>query len=268
MTKLHRAAIAALLIALVGACSGGEDAAARPAAVTNAAEKTLAAGTARVVASVRTSGQPLSIEMDGVYDFERKRGDFSFDIDAAAMSGQTDGIADGATLYLDVGEEAIPGKRWVRVNAAETTPAGVGSVAAPTLQASPTTSLRYLDGAESVEKVGTEIVRQIRTTHYRMRIDVKRAAEANEDDVGDALDQIGDLELDAEAWIDDQGRLRRFEFTIPVGELPGATDAARGRLTITQDLFEFGADVDVELPPADQIAELSDLPPPPGPPPA
>lgn len=251
-----------MLVALPGCSRGDEPSADVPAAVVDAPRRTIAAGSARVAAWVESdAGAPnLGIEMDGVYDFGRQRGRFFFEIDGRGVSGLTEGIVDRSTLYLDIGEGVIPAKRWVRIGLGAPATDGVAATGVPSLQANPTTSLRYLAGAEDVTEAGKEIVRQIRTTRYRMRVDVERAARAEADAVGSALGEIGTLRLDAEAWIDDQGRLRRFEFTIPLNRLPGAPDSAAGTFKVRQELFEFGAEADMETPPPEQVGDLSEIP--------
>jgi hypothetical protein len=67
-----------------------------------------------------------------------------------------------------------------------------------------------------------------------------------------------------DVWLDSQGRLRRYEqVTDPANlKLPAQSQAAAmtaGAITIHVELFDFGSTVDVNLPPADQVADLSQL---------
>jgi hypothetical protein len=60
--------------------------------------------------------------------------------------------------------------------------------------------------------------------------------------------------LPAEAWIDGDGYLRKM--TLAFAGLAGASDAG---FDLTMEMFDFGAEVDVEPPPADEVTDITDL---------
>jgi hypothetical protein len=65
----------------------------------------------------------------------------------------------------------------------------------------------------------------------------------------------------ADAWIDQQGRLRKMHYTVSVKSRDEATP---GRMTIetTLELYDFGVEVNVTPPPANQVEVIRpDLPP-------
>jgi hypothetical protein len=100
-----------------------------------------------------------------------------------------------------------------------------------------TTPDRLLDdltkASTKVEKLGSEQIRGVTTTHYRAQLDkTKLGVDGNADQPGVV-----------DAWIDDHGLSRRIR--VPNG---GDDDVAN-----VVDLFDFGVSVDVEAPPADDI---------------
>jgi hypothetical protein len=128
---------------------------------------------------------------------------------------------------------------------------------------SPTDGLKQLQAvSDDVEEVGTETVRDTETTRYRGSIDAEAALETLRGTVRDAaakaLQSSGATTIPFEAWIDDDGRLRRFASTV---ELP-ASDATQGQAvttTTTLELYDFGVEVSAEPPPADQVQDGAPL---------
>jgi hypothetical protein len=130
-------------------------------------------------------------------------------------------------------------------------------------QNDPTQYLQYLGAVSSgVEEVGRERVRDVDTTHYRAAIDLTKAIDQVPQEVKDRLGldrdalaetfeemqtQFGISELPTEAWIDDDGLLRRMR--IEMG-------AAGVGMKVEMDLFDYGVAVDVVAPPAGEVTDL------------
>ena len=85
-----------------------------------------------------------------------------------------------------------------------------------------------------VEMVGDEKVRDVSTNHYRAHFDRRK--------LGDE-EQMADGEVVVDAWVDDDGLVRRLR--IPLG----SEDAP----VSVMDLFDFGVDVDVQPPSRDEL---------------
>ncbi len=136
-------------------------------------------------------------------------------------------------------------------------------------QAAPTRQLVYLRGvAGSVDKLGTGKVRGKQTTHYRAVVDLNKAAAKGgpktQRACGEIERQLGTSELPVEVWLDGQGRVRRFlmSVTTPVSDTSSTgTDhhKARAKTTIVEEFYGFGTPVEVNPPPSDQTADLSEL---------
>jgi hypothetical protein len=59
-----------------------------------------------------------------------------------------------------------------------------------------------------------------------------------------------------EVWIDEEGLARRMELTYKgMRFAPGE----EGDMTMTMELFDFGVEVDIQPPPANNVTDLQDL---------
>jgi hypothetical protein len=123
-------------------------------------------------------------------------------------------------------------------------------------------SLRGVGGEPQV--VGEEAVRGVETTHYRVEIDLADALaavpESERESVEASLEQLGDLSgavIPVDVWIDadDLPRRLQMDMTGAFGELTGE-DAG---MTMTMEVFDYGADVDIEVPPADEVTPFSEV---------
>ncbi len=138
--------------------------------------------------------------------------------------------------------------------------------------------------SRGVEEVGHEEVRGVETTHYTATVSLGELAEQElealppelRDKVGPggpALAQFGrlgaylhDIDAPTEVWVDDDGRLRKMTMLIdmrralgsvapPVEDLDDVDDLS---LAYTFEMYDYGVDVDVEAPPADEVMDVTD----------
>ena len=277
------AAVALPLAALVlTACAGADDAAdVGLVPVAEAAAKTADAGSSRIEFEVefRGGGESFTVAGEGVFDYEQQRGRTTFDVgELAAATGGSDAgrlelVFDGLVYYMRFPSGVlanVANGRWLKVDLREAADeAGADLGALEQLDQSPTELLQFLQGAsDDVDEVGTETVRGVETTHYRADVDLERAAEITAERAGlsDELreqlrreiertrEQTGLSTLPVDAWLDDEGRLRRMKMDV---ELDVAGRPA-GMLT-TMELFDFGVEVDVRPPPADEVLDIGDF---------
>jgi len=90
-----------------------------------------------------------------------------------------------------------------------------------------------IKASTKVDKVDSEEIRGVSTTHYRAHLDGTKLGLKDNAEVPDAVD----------AWIDEQGLPRRVR--VPYGRDNEVAEVV--------DLFDFGVPVDVEAPPANEI---------------
>jgi hypothetical protein len=104
-----------------------------------------------------------------------------------------------------------------------------------------------LRASDKIENIGLERVRGDEATHYRATVELRELAkevpEGERDEFLDGMKAGATLPVDL--WVDTESRLRRIgireEFTEDIS------------MRMSFELFDYGVDVDVEPPPADQV---------------
>lgn len=244
------------------------------AGVVEAAQTTGAVQTVKVSLTVRTvpAGGDPSVQVTATGAVDAANGRAHLTADVSGMVGGERGattieaVYDGDSAYLKVPLlEDVVGEPWVEVTSPK-----LGQLAAQLggggLQGDPGSFLELLEGAGGpVTTVGTEEVRGVPTRHVKVDLDVAklldRAAGERRQELADQLAQRGlDLAelapLPAEAWIDDDGYVRRFSVSFDLSELgevrPGAE--AAGVVTETIELYDFGEPVEITVPDRSEVA--------------
>jgi hypothetical protein len=165
--------------------------------------------------------------LSGLIDYANSRGDL-------VINGKSDSAPAARAVFVGrntyLGAEIDGTMYWQKDIVADTTGAdrfvpGPGGTTPDRLL------VDLIKASKKVEKLGSEEIRGVTTTHYRAHLDEMK------------LGADGDSSVAVEAWIDEQGLPRRVR--VPSG---GDGDAAA-----VADLFDFGVPVDVEVPPASEI---------------
>jgi hypothetical protein len=250
-------ALAALALLGVGAACGGGGSAS-PDDIAQAATKTAQAGS--LEANFDISGQGLEGSGSGVFNTGRKRtGQLTMKVTAAGQKIPVDTIVTGDVFYMrsPVFDRALSGdKEWIKldlVKLAEQRGIDLSSLldASPT----PTNALAYLEGASGVKKAGSESVRGTKSTHYRVTVDLRRAASRAHGSVRTSLERVlsqtrtNTLPLDV--WVDGSGYIRKVSYE----EQAGRREPAH----VTIEMHDFGAPVSIKPPPRDSVIELGQL---------
>jgi hypothetical protein len=173
-----------------------------------------------------------------------------------------DGVA-----YVRLPTGLPSGKEWVAIDAKDSANAGSNTALGIGGGTDPTKILAYLEKVSNgVDKVGTESVRGVETTHYHANVDLAKAVDregvppALHDAISEMAGKIGTIPVDV--YIDGDGLLRREKLSMDFSSfLPGSTgstgeSAGAPTINMTLDLYDFGTPVDVAAPPADQVATL------------
>lgn len=113
------------------------------------------------------------------------------------------------------------------------------------------------DANAVVEDLGAEDVRGNPTTHYRALVDTAALSETlSAEEMADFQSNFGgageDVAFPIDFWVGDDGLLYRYEIDLTDPALLEDTDGLE-RLTITYEIFDYGQDVGITAPPADQI---------------
>jgi hypothetical protein len=129
--------------------------------------------------------------------------------------------------------------------------------------------MQFLRGAsDDIEELGKEEVRGVETTHYRATVDLEEAAEQGAE-IGELSDEMreqlqAEIErmkaqtgldtLPVDVWVDEDDLLRRMKM-----DLSFAVEGEQVGMDMTMDFFDFGVDVRVARPPADQTIDITEL---------
>jgi hypothetical protein len=240
----------------------GSDASALIAA---AQAKTTAAGSARVSFTLEMTGGAADGTMSGDGVFDRHGGRMTMDLGGlsggALGSGQAEVIFRDLVYYMKLPEAAaaqLPtGKAWLKFDlGALSKEQGLDFEQLTQLnQSDPSQALQLLSGAEDFEEVGKEEVRGVETTHYRGTVDMSKVAENAPEDLQDDIRKIveatGERTVPMDVWVDGDGLARRLKWT---QQLPqGAA------MTMDEELYDFGVEVDAEPPPEDEVFDITAL---------
>lgn len=268
--------VAAAALLTLSACGGGSGASSGPTAtglgavklIAGSADKAAAAKTARMSGEVtiEARGQRRTLPLDGALDFGSGAFEFTYGMSQLGIPGAGHAelaarVVDGV-MYVNLGDLAggsgkglstlTGAKTWMQV---DLTSLGVGSSGAGggLTDANPGGTLDSLRGAGDVSRLGTETLRGVETTHYKATIDPQKALEKTPADLRDkvqkGLDALGGS-IPAEVWIDGDGQTRKIAMNL---------DTDSGTVSTNIEYYDFGADVDVSAPPADDVFDLSQM---------
>ncbi|WP_328658872.1 DUF1396 domain-containing protein [Streptomyces sp. NBC_00334] len=168
-------------------------------------------------------------------------------------------------MYIDGGPEAakeMDGKSWMKFDLSAM---GAGDElnqlgGASQADKNPATESTFLTGAKDVEKVGTETVDGVETTHYKGTVTVADLEKtlgdedkATRDKRQKSLEQYEKMGLDKltmDLWIDGDDQTKQFRMR---------GDADKGPMDMTITFLGFNEPVKVTAPPAGETVDLADM---------
>jgi hypothetical protein len=117
--------------------------------------------------------------------------------------------------------------------------------------------LAYLKDAVGVRKVGTDLVRRQVTTHYSTVVKAETIVEQAPKDQRDAMRKylrlMGVKTYPVDIWVDRDGVVTRLatelEYKLPDGEYV--------KMKLREEYFDFGVEVDIQPPPANQVLDVT-----------
>ena len=262
-TPLRLATLAAALVLGLTGCGGGEprtqagnetrDTLAPQAALAAAVQQAEQMTTSRFSLTTTSTidGTPIEFSGEGVFDYVESTGEMSFSLPGGA--GELRQLVVDDSLYLGLPTE--PGV-FYQLRLSDLVDTSLDQ------STDPSAGLQALRGAnDDVVEVGRETVRDAETTRYRGTLDIGQALEVLKGPLRELIAttlETSDLQ-DApfDAWIDDEGRLRRMEQTLTLAN-PQQPDQS---ITVDTrfELYDYGVDVDVTAPPADQVKDGAPL---------
>jgi hypothetical protein len=269
-----RRALALLCLAvcastLVG-CAGGDAIALDP--VAKAATATAGTMSSRFAFRADLNAGSIgsySFHGNGVYDGKAKSGWMNmhfalppaYQLQVPNADPSMEMIFDGShglVMYMrsPLFDRMVPAGKWVKMDVgklAEKQHVDLGAIMNAN-QADPSQALRMLMASSAARVTGSERIRGVQTTHYAFNIDFKKLARNNKQ-FKQLTDETGAISAPAEAWIDAQGRVRRLALTMRMGAKLGTPMT----MTMTEELYDFGAHATVTPPSGDLVVDFSSL---------
>jgi hypothetical protein len=218
------------------------------------------------------SGERLTIEGQGVYNGKTGLSRVTVGSDlppeaAAQVPGgrfEIEQVAEmrpgTAVMYMRSAAfgELPEGAEWMKLDLSEQ----VGGQMQPL---DPRDQLKMLRSSEDFEKLGSERVRGVPTTHYKATVDqsdeVERLRDEGEDTAADFLEKViaandGADKMGVEAWVARDKTIRRLKMKVPfsLGAAPAGTS-----MLMTMELYDFGIEPDIALPDDGEVFDASEI---------
>lgn len=235
--------------------------------------------------------EPFAFSGEGAFDQASKRSSFAVDMSSFAklLGGFVSGfggagaadlpdfddpagwkieVVNGNVEYVRfpaIDDKLPEGKSWIRSTGGSLNAAGIGLKEIDSFtQNDPRDvldALRHLSG--DVETVGTEELRGVETTHYRVLVDPEELAKnaaRNQGSTHDLLDQLSSradvAEVPLDVWIDADGFVRKLSIQVAASD-PSTSRA--GGLELAFELWDYGRNVEIDVPPASQVVDAAAL---------
>jgi hypothetical protein len=176
-----------------------------------------------------------------------------------------DAVQDGEVSYVRFpafGDQLPEGKSWIRARDGSSVggPVELGGLSGT----GPKTFLELLEGVSGdVETVGTDTLHGVETTHYRATLDPASIEQSRsgtgQGDLRELADELFTApeleEIPFDVWLDADGLIRQFRLDVTAAQ-PGG-DTARASMSF--ELWDVGAPVEIELPPGDEVVDAESL---------
>ncbi len=273
--------------ALVAGCGATQSSAPPVDDLAQVADRTTDARTASfsMHAEETLGSRSFTLAATGAFDTTAERARVSVDLSglAQALGGlgqmlgaglgdpadwKLDAIREGTQVYVSspLLRPALPsGKSWVTGDVAELARAhGLELGQLGSLGGSDPGDVLGLLRATSggLERVGTDTMRGVQTTHYRAALDPKKVARLAATKAGPgaldtilaAIEHAGLDEIPIDVWVDGDSLLRRLDASV---SRTGGGSSSASKLSV--ELFDYGVPVVVTRPPASEVAQLGEL---------
>jgi hypothetical protein len=151
---------------------------------------------------------------------------------------------------------------WIKIPADEAGSAA-GGFSGGVSPANPTGSLdAFRDADAKVSELGREEVRGVETTRYLVLIDMEQLLANATPEERAELEAQGPLpfdELPLQLWIGDDDLIYRYVMDISGDSVDAAPGEGFERMTMTFDIYDYGATIEIEEPPAADVTDAEEL---------
>ncbi len=232
------------------------------------------AGMIAITGSADFPGETFELKFSGAFDNEA--GNFSFIMDLSSMAaqlgeeippelgdlfGEMEIRTIGDTSYIRFGLLTMflgPDVEWVATSAEEGVDATSGLTGAT--PSNPADFLEFFEDAYgTVEELGEETLRGVKTTHYLVTFDMEELrANATPEQLAEIDEQ--DLpfdELPMDLWISDDGLVHKYRLEIDGTKVDVPADEAFESMIMEFEMFDYGEDIVIEAP--EDYAEMDEV---------
>lgn len=270
---MKRSLLALTVLSVLASCAEGGTTPVSPRdAVLDAMTAVYEAGSyhQRLRMSMSAEGQSFSITAEADVDNATERAAMTMDL--GMLGGEMEMVMDDGVIYMRSPAFEDAPTPWVSLDPSKMDPAVAGQFGgfgAGTTD--PSAYAGLFAGVFDVKASGEADIDGIATTRYTGTIDLQKVLEGFAEIVGEdadaktteqleaAVEQFEALGIDGtipfQIWIDDEGLPRRQRITMDFGDLvPGTGDA---QMEMTVDYSAFGEPVEVTLPKASQVTDVT-----------
>jgi hypothetical protein len=257
------------VVAVVGAAivvTTGHSSKSPLAVLTAASGRTTGSGTARMssVERITENGESFEVaNLSGAADFGHKTSSIT-------MSSRGSDLLEmrqvGGVSYMSTSLVDLPGgAEWIAIRPSDLK---IGADESPLGSSDPSSGLQFLSAIKGdPREVGHEQVDGTDTTHYRFTIDLesffdlmsKSSKALGTDSFAASAEQLRGIidlaKLPAQAWIDGEGRVRKFEF-----EMRASQGGESIKVVSIMTFSHFDEPVSVSAPPASDVIPFSEFP--------
>ncbi|UUZ60685.1 hypothetical protein [Nocardioides sp. B-3] len=195
--------------------------------------------------SVTTTGGAAATDMSGVMEYE----DDGISMEASSTGARAmEMVMLDKVLYISGGGLPLPdGKKWFKVDMSDPNSL-FGSLGKST---DPNLMFKAMETPKEFELLGTEEVDGVETNHYNVVMDTASYSDAP--DLPAEVAKFLPEEIAIEMWVDADNQPRKFHREL---EVPSMTGSGEPTLSTTEGTYyDFGTEVDVEAPPAAEVAD-------------
>ncbi|MGZ8650636.1 MAG: hypothetical protein ACXWX5_00510 [Actinomycetota bacterium] len=281
------ASLGLVAFVLSGCANAPSDKAADPgdslSALLDAMQKTNDAGTARMAIDLTFASPQQTIHVTGDVEYVMDPADPTSLRERVVLDIPSLGMMPGGKVEMIVGKgpviyvrapmfaSFIPASTpWIKLDPAALPGADPG-IGAATAAANPAAILAAIKGALTVEEVGADMVDGSKATHYRATADIvkllplladmapddNKPTDTEMQDAKDQLKKVGLETLPIELWVDEGGFLKQIQLTPDLSKVDPDHPGTSFSLTLT--FSDIGEDIAIDVPPASQVTDLSDL---------
>jgi hypothetical protein len=233
--------------------------------VAAAATKTANAGGAKLsmTVGVTADGQNFDVSANGVFD--QDQGDLTMNLPGGLGAAELRYLQESGdpVVYMNMPSlsSRLPGgQSWIRLDlekAGQSAGVDLNQLMGQANQ-NPADVLELLRASGSAQEVGPETVNGESTTHYQATIDLAKAADQldgrAQQMVQSLIAQGAPSSIPVDVWVGDDGLVRKLTMDENL--------SAQGRsaeVKLDLELSDYGTDVNVTAPPADQTFDVTSM---------